>query len=147
MTLADSRSSLPGAKIEKRSPVDRLVKQLSKVDGRLDSLPEPSNPCGGCGGHVVKTLVPYDYDAEYPDGMCLTISKTLPGYRCENCGAEYGATAITDEFVKQVAGGLAELGDTRLKSNMERESADPSTWTTFTPLPESVKKKLNGSGG
>lgn len=146
MTLAERGNSFPTGTIEEHSPVSQLVKWLRKVDGSLDALPEPSTPCGGCSGHVVKAVVPYDYDSDYPDGTRLTVARMLPGYRCERCGAEYGAATLTDEFLKHVASGLAELGDTRLKANLERAAVHPSSWTTLTPLPEVVKEKLNRSG-
>src|SRR5438067_1431486 len=76
-------------------PLSSVYKQLEALTGTLEEISR-ARPCDGCGGSTTKTFIDYQYDYRQSNDTRLTVSKALPGYRCDTCQVEMGDPQQSD---------------------------------------------------
>lgn len=110
------------------------IAELGALDAAPDEIPG-AKPCYACGGPTMKSVVDYSYTYDCNDITAITATKTLPGYKCEQCGEVYLDPALDDRFLGVVAQVLAGLASPALQNELDHRSDDPHSFTIFSPMP------------
>lgn len=132
----------PKSKLNILDILENIFEQTVSVEAYPDDILEPL-PCAGCQNLTSKAFVDYEWDWQSRGGKVrVTFAKGLLGYRCGGCGVEYYDGRLSYLFLEQVAEALSKMGDDFLKEELRRDSADPRTYTAFSPIPPQVKESL-----
>lgn len=128
-------------------PLEQFAAHFQTLDTlniNLDDIPDP-NKCFSCDRPTAKAMVSYTYDiTEHLPGwdhkFRIVVEKLLPGYECEEEDLKYYDMSTSDKFLEIIAEGLSELGYDYLKEHIRLNNLDPTTWATFSPIPEAVRE-------